>query len=108
MKVRNLLSVDCHDVPPALARSVANTLLREGTDVCSDADRECGTPVYVQADTEFEDVEQAIGTVSVALLPIIDEGELIGLVDRDVFTGGRPEELQHTERQHSEVGAGPE
>ena len=102
------MSVDCHDVPPALARSVATTLLREGTDVCSGAHRECGTPVYVQADTEFEDVEQAIGRVSVAMLPIIDDGELIGLVERNVFTGDSPEELQHTERQHSEVGVEPE
>ncbi len=108
MKVRNLLSVDCHDVPSALARTVATTLLREGTDVCSVANRACGTPIYVQADTEFEDVEQAIGNVSVALLPIIDEGELIGLVERNVFTGDPPEEPQRTERQHSEVGAGPE
>jgi CBS-domain-containing membrane protein len=87
VKVRNLLSVDCHDVPPALARTVATTLLREGTDVCSAADRECGSPVYVQADTEFEDVEQAMGNVSVAMLPILDEGQLIGLVERNVFTG---------------------
>ena len=104
VKVRNLLSVDCYDVPTALARTVATTLLREGTDVCDDVARECGTPVYVQADTEFEDVEQVIGNVSIALLPIIDEDRLIGLVERNVFRGSRPGKLQHTERRPSKRG----
>ncbi|MPZ92664.1 MAG: hypothetical protein GEU68_13740 [Actinobacteria bacterium] len=108
MKVRNLLSVDCRDVPSALARTVATTLLREGIDVCSVADRECGTPVYVQGDTEFEDVEHAIGKVSVAMLPIIDDGQLIGLVERHVFTGDPPLDLRRRKRRPSEVGVGPE
>lgn len=102
------MSVDCHDVPTSLARTVATTLLREGTDVCSVADRDCGTPVYVQGDTEFEDVEHAIGNVSVAMLPIIDDGQLIGLVERRVFTGDSPQDLRGREQRPSEVGVGPE
>lgn len=102
------MSVDCHDVPSTLARTVATTLLREGTDVCSVADRKCGAPVYVQGDTEFEDVEQAIGIVSVAMLPIIDDGQLIGLVERNVFTDARPEEPRHPKRRPSRVGVRPE
>ncbi|MGH2698796.1 MAG: hypothetical protein ACRDJL_06305 [Actinomycetota bacterium] len=93
VKVRNLLSIDCHDVPPSLARCVATTLLSEGIDVRGVIDRECGTPVYVEADTEFEEVERAIRNVTVALLPIIDDGQLIGLVERSVFEGSKSDRV---------------
>jgi hypothetical protein len=81
MKVRHALSVDCHDLPAALARSVATTLLSQGTDVrrVSNHD-ECGTPIYVEADTELEEVVKAVRNLTVALLPIIDKGRLIGLL----------------------------
>ena len=84
MKVRHLLSVDCHDVPPSLARSVATTLLSEGADVRSVLNQESGTPIYVEADTEFEEVVKAMRNLKVALIPIIDKGRLIGLLDEGV------------------------
>jgi predicted transcriptional regulator len=81
MKVRHLLSVDCHDVPSPLARSVATTLLSEGTDIRRVANHdECGTPIYVEADTELEEIVKAVRNLTVALLPIIDKGRLIGLL----------------------------
>jgi predicted transcriptional regulator len=81
MKVRHLPSVDCHNVPSSLARSVATTLLSEGTDVrrVSNLDK-CGTPIYVEADTELEEVVKALRNLTVALLPIIDNGRFIGLL----------------------------
>jgi predicted transcriptional regulator len=68
-------------VPSALARSVATTLLSEGTDVrrVSHHDK-CGTPIYVEADTELEEVAKAVRNLTVALLPIIDKGRFIGLL----------------------------
>jgi hypothetical protein len=80
MKVRHLLSIDCHDVPSPLARSVATTLLSEGTDVRRVFNHEGGTPIYVEADTELEEVMKAVRNLTVALLPIIDKGRLIGLL----------------------------
>ena len=81
MKVRHLLSVDCHDVPSSLARSVATTLLSQGTDVRRVLNQESGTPIYVEADAEFEEVVKAMRNLEVALIPIIDKGRLIGLLD---------------------------
>jgi CBS domain-containing protein len=80
MKVRHLLSVDCHDVPSSLARSVATTLLSQGTDVRRVFNQESGTPIYVEADTELEEVVKAVRNLTVALLPIIDKGRFIGLI----------------------------
>jgi predicted transcriptional regulator len=92
MKVRHLLSIDCHDVPSSLARSIATTLLSEGTDVrrVSNHD-ECGTPIYVEADTELEEVVKAVRNLTVALLPIIDKGRLIGLLRAKCVHGLRNE-----------------
>jgi predicted transcriptional regulator len=82
MKVRHLLSVDCHDVPSSLAISVATTLLSQGTDIRRVFNHdESGTPIYVEADTEFEEVVKAMRNLKVALVPIIDKGRLIGLLD---------------------------
>jgi hypothetical protein len=80
MKVRHALSVDFHDLPAALARSVATTLLSQGMDVRRVFNHECGTPIYVEADTEFEEVVKAVRNLKVALVPIIDKGRLIGLL----------------------------
>jgi predicted transcriptional regulator len=91
MKVRHLLSIDCHDVPSTLARSVATTLLSEGTDVRRASDRGCGTPIYVEADTELEEVVKAVKNLTVDVLPILDRGRLIGLLRTKCVHGLRNE-----------------
>jgi len=42
------------------------------------------------------------------MLPIIDDGQLIGLVERHVFTGDSPQNRQRCGQRPSKVGAGPE
>ncbi|MGH2753734.1 MAG: CBS domain-containing protein [Actinomycetota bacterium] len=58
-------------------------LLEEGVDLLKAdvAEMTRGTPVYVNADADVNDVQRQMALKHIKLLPVLKDGEIIGLVD---------------------------
>jgi CBS domain-containing protein len=79
--MRDAVSVPFGDVSERLARLVGLALRRDGVDVERVPTISSGKPVYVGADSMVADVERALRSKDVRLLPVLDGVQLVGFVD---------------------------
>lgn len=58
-------------------------LLQEGVDLLAadDGVLKRGTPVYVDADADVNEVQRQMALRHIKLLPVLKDGEVVGLVD---------------------------
>jgi hypothetical protein len=81
MRMREVVSVPFGDVSERLARLVGLALRRDGVDVERVPTVSSGKPVYAGADSMVADVERALRSKNVRLLPVLDGIHLVGFVD---------------------------
>jgi CBS domain-containing protein len=79
--MRDAVSVPFGDVSERLARLVGLALRRDGVDVERVPTISSGKPVYVGADSMVADVERALRSKDIRLLPVLDGVQLVGFVD---------------------------
>ena len=79
--MRDVLSVPFGDVSAQLARLAGLALRRDGVDVELVPTISSGRPVYAGADSMVADVERALRSKDVRLLPVLDGVRLLGFVD---------------------------
>jgi CBS domain-containing protein len=75
------VSVPFGDVSERLARLAGLALRSDGVDVERVPTVSSGKPVYAGADSMVADVERALRSKNVRLLPVLDGVRLLGLVD---------------------------
>ena len=85
MRMRDILSVPFGDVSERLARLVGLALRSDGVDVERVQTVSSGKPVYVGADSMVADVERALRSKDIRLLPVLDGVHLLGFVDVSVL-----------------------
>jgi CBS domain-containing protein len=79
--MRDVVSVPFGDVSERLARLAGLALRSDGVDVERVPTVSSGKPVYAGADSMVADVERALRSKNVRLLPVLDGVRLLGLVD---------------------------
>jgi CBS domain-containing protein len=79
--MRDVLSIQFGDVSEGLARLVGLALRRDGVDVERVHTVSSGKPVYADANSMVVDVDRAIRSKEVRLLPVLDGTSLLGFVD---------------------------
>jgi CBS domain-containing protein len=79
--MRDVLSVPFGDVSARLARLAGLALRRDGVDVELAPTISSGRPVYAVADSMVADVERALRSKDIRLLPVLDGVRLLGFVD---------------------------
>jgi CBS domain-containing protein len=79
--MRDVVSIPFGDVSARLARLVGLALRRDGVDVERVPTLSSGKPVYAGADAMVADVERALRSQDVRLLPVLDGVRLLGFVD---------------------------
>ena len=69
--------------PPETLKWLARLLRDEGTDLmtasCSELER--GTPVYVEADADLNEVQRRMAMSHIRSIPVVAKGHLLGLID---------------------------
>lgn len=81
MRMRDILSISFGDVSEGLARLVGLALRRDGVDIERVHTVPNGKPIYADADSMVVDVDRALRSKEVQLLPVLDGTSLLGLVD---------------------------
>jgi hypothetical protein len=69
--------------PPETLKWLARLLRDEGTDLmtASSSELERGTPVYVEAGAEVNEVQRRMAMSHIRRVPVVDQGHLLGLID---------------------------
>jgi CBS domain-containing protein len=83
--MRDIVSVPFGDVSERLARLAGLALRRDGVDIERVLTISSGKPVYAGADATVADVERALRSKDVRLLPVLDGVHLLGFVDVSVL-----------------------
>lgn len=69
--------------PPETLKWLARLLRDEGTDLmtasCSELER--GTPVYVEAGADVNEVQRRMAMSHIRRVPVVEKGHLLGLID---------------------------
>ncbi|MGI8708008.1 MAG: CBS domain-containing protein [Actinomycetota bacterium] len=88
--------------PPETLKWLARLLRDEGTDLmtASSSELERGTPVYVDADADLNEVQRRMAMSHIRRIPVVDKGHLLGLIDLLDLAMLDPEDaVQVTERE---------
>ncbi len=82
MKIREVVTPWWADAPSEEHR-LALLMQQEGIDLKDASGKELarGTPIYVLGDTDLIEVQRLMARNHIRRLPVIDGGELIGIVD---------------------------
>lgn len=69
--------------PPETLKWLARLLRDEGTDLmtASWSELERGTPVYVEAAADVNEVQRRMAKSHIRRVPVVDKGHLLGLID---------------------------